>query len=317
MDFLALGLLVAALLVFLLSTKQFELWVRVLIWLGGVGLLVAASASALQLDGHYGMLRAISDLFSHWQRPSESVIASAINGNSPNVRQYLAPVLDFAIAVGGALALIVLFALTPGEKAEKAVRPWLHGLIGVIVGGVATLAVVAVGLGGHQNRNVFVAAGGEIEVIDGDTLRMGEVSLRLFGIDAFERRQTCLGNPECGAAARNLLLELIAQRLVLCRRVPGERDPYGRPIVRCEVRGNGNPIQINEEMLAHNFAIRRGEDGETIGDTSDLDVCTLSPSVWRGGGAVVDAFKNEGVVPEARSDWIGDCDVRANSDNRR
>ena len=38
---------------------------------------------------------------------------------------------------------------------------------------------------------------GEAKVTDGDTIRIGDTRIRLWGIDAPERRQTCQGRDGC------------------------------------------------------------------------------------------------------------------------
>lgn len=80
---------------------------------------------------------------------------------------------------------------------------------------------------------------GTARVVDGDTIALGGVNLRLFGIDAPERDQTCEKNGEswaCGGFARATLQALVAGRDVQCR-VVQKADRHGRPVVRCAVAG--------------------------------------------------------------------------------
>ena len=78
---------------------------------------------------------------------------------------------------------------------------------------------------------------GRAEVSDGDTLRIGAVRIRLFGVDAPEARQTCdsgaKGAWACGAAATARLRALIGDRPVACQ--PRDRDRYGRLVATCRV----------------------------------------------------------------------------------
>lgn len=75
-------------------------------------------------------------------------------------------------------------------------------------------------------------------VIDGDTLDVGAVRVRLHGIDAFERSQTCDG-PQgpwpCGAAATGALRERAEGRHLICE--VRDTDRYGRKVSRCERDG--------------------------------------------------------------------------------
>ena len=76
---------------------------------------------------------------------------------------------------------------------------------------------------------------GPARVIDGDTIVVGDVHLRIFGIDAPETRQTCAASDGhdyfCGRVAASALAEKIAGRPVTCR--PRTTDRYGRTIAVC------------------------------------------------------------------------------------
>lgn len=90
---------------------------------------------------------------------------------------------------------------------------------------------------------------GNAVVVDGDTLRMGDVHLRLIGIDAPEADQMCAaaggGTWRCGEAAIAALEELAAAG-VWC----GWQtfDQYGQGLATCITRG-ANSIYINEWMV--------------------------------------------------------------------
>lgn len=77
---------------------------------------------------------------------------------------------------------------------------------------------------------------GQAEAVDGDTIRLGGVRVRLWGIDAPEAHQTCLdasGRPwACGEAATAALRKMLADGGgVECEAV--DRDRYGREVARC------------------------------------------------------------------------------------
>lgn len=69
---------------------------------------------------------------------------------------------------------------------------------------------------------------GTARVVDGDTIDVGVVRIRLHGIDAPEAGLTCGrssgGTWACGTAATNRLAELIEGRRVECEAL--DRDPY-------------------------------------------------------------------------------------------
>jgi len=78
------------------------------------------------------------------------------------------------------------------------------------------------------------AARAETRVVDGDTLRVDGVVMRLWGIDAPERRQTCsndAGDYACGERAASHLLALVTGHSVACK--ARNRDRYGRTIAAC------------------------------------------------------------------------------------
>ncbi len=94
---------------------------------------------------------------------------------------------------------------------------------------------------------------GSARVIDGDTLSIGQVRIRLEGIDAPEVGQTCKGRGgvcwPCGSAAATAALEkLIAGKPVRCDRRGS--DKYGRTLAVCFVRGR----DINADMVRQGYA---------------------------------------------------------------
>jgi endonuclease YncB( thermonuclease family) len=97
---------------------------------------------------------------------------------------------------------------------------------------------------------------GDVYVVDGDTLRMGETVLRLKGMDAPEMRQSC--NREgasypCGRAARDALINLVGSRKPQCW-ITG-RDRYGRSLARCSVDGQ----DIGGAMVESGQAVAYGD----------------------------------------------------------
>lgn len=73
---------------------------------------------------------------------------------------------------------------------------------------------------------------GSFSAIDGDTIRAGDLHLRLWGIDAPE-----LSHPS-GAAARQALISLIAGQDLSCER---KGHDHGRLVARC-VRDDGQDL---------------------------------------------------------------------------
>jgi endonuclease YncB( thermonuclease family) len=73
---------------------------------------------------------------------------------------------------------------------------------------------------------------GEARVVDGDTLDLGGLRIRLFGIDAPERAQPCGADGwACGRWATQQLAGLVANQKILC--APRGQDRFGRVVAIC------------------------------------------------------------------------------------
>ena len=127
------------------------------------------------------------------------------------------------------------------------------------------LALLPVGGGPRGAQPAEAPAGpvvrGPAEVSDGDTIRIGAVRVRLFGIDAPERTQTCdsgaKGAWACGTAATERLRALIGERVVTCRE--RDRDRYGRMVATCTAGGVDLGGRLVAEGLARAYT-RFGDD---------------------------------------------------------
>jgi endonuclease YncB( thermonuclease family) len=135
------------------------------------------------------------------------------------------------VALAGVLgAAVVVAALTPGGMVRR--------------GAVEAVRAVADG------ADVWLAdrpVSGIATVTDGDTLRIGSVKVRLFGIDAPESAQVCNGWP-CGAAATARLAELAGAGPATC--TPRDVDRYGRLVATCTVAG----VDIGGQLVAEGLA---------------------------------------------------------------
>ena len=93
---------------------------------------------------------------------------------------------------------------------------------------------------------------GKPKIIDGDTIRIGNIRIRLHGIDAPEAKQTCTaGGIEwpCGREATKALVKAIADRSVSCNR--RDVDRYGRIVAVCRA----GAINLNAWMVGQGWAI--------------------------------------------------------------
>jgi endonuclease YncB( thermonuclease family) len=93
---------------------------------------------------------------------------------------------------------------------------------------------------------------GAARVIDGDTLALGAERVRLYGIDAPERSQSCTRAGQrwrCGREAGEALERKIAGRPVRCEVL--DRDRYGRHLARCRA----SQVDLGGWMVRQGFAV--------------------------------------------------------------
>lgn len=100
-----------------------------------------------------------------------------------------------------------------------------------------------------------------VQVIDGDTLRIGDQVVRIWGIDAPEKRQVCEAEEKtyaCGQRAHEYLESLIRGKHVECRVL--SEDRYGRNVGWCVIDGERD---LAYQMVLAGWALdyRRYSDG--------------------------------------------------------
>jgi len=93
---------------------------------------------------------------------------------------------------------------------------------------------------------------GAATVIDGDTIRIDDMRIRLHGIDAPETAQSCNaaggGTWACGIEATRELRAALSEREVNCQ--PVTLDRYGRTVARCFV----GTIDVQADMVRRGLA---------------------------------------------------------------
>jgi endonuclease YncB( thermonuclease family) len=88
-----------------------------------------------------------------------------------------------------------------------------------------------------------------IQVIDGDTIHIGKLKYRFFGIDAPETKQICEKDNikiKCGVIAKNILKNKIGDKIPEC--IVKDKDRYQRLVAECF---------IGKESLSK-FMVREG-----------------------------------------------------------
>ncbi|MFC7473664.1 thermonuclease family protein [Dankookia sp. GCM10030260] len=128
------------------------------------------------------------------------------------------------------------------------------GLLGLLL----SAAVPRGFLGAARPLPVLAAAAGDIRVLDGETLRLGEQVLRLHAVQVPQRGQaTCRDaagqTTDCGAAAAEALAGLVAGHGLTCQ--PRGEDRHGRVLGTCEAGG----VELNAALVAAGWALADGD----------------------------------------------------------
>lgn len=108
------------------------------------------------------------------------------------------------------------------------------------------------------------AQNGPVHVIDADTIDVGNIRVRLHGIDAPEIGQPCLADGrewDCGSWARDETRKRFQGQHATCQEV--DIDRYGRVVATCRVQGQDMGARLVGDGLA--WAYRR------YSDAYDLD----------------------------------------------
>ena len=105
--------------------------------------------------------------------------------------------------------------------------------------------------------NILYAS--HVTVVDGDTIKLGDVKIRFSGIDAPEINQTCVaseGKVACGKISRDILLTKVTNNKIRC--TDEGKDFYGRVLGECFVNGESLSRYLVREGFA--FAYRKYSD---------------------------------------------------------
>ena len=108
----------------------------------------------------------------------------------------------------------------------------------------------AIGAGSHATGDIV----GYPRIIDGDTIDMAGIRIRLDGIDAPEFAQTCMVEDRsyrCGERATVALAQLVQGKLVRCE--PRGLDRYRRTLARCRIADSNT--DINAWLVREGLAV--------------------------------------------------------------
>lgn len=163
-----------------------------------------------------------------------------------------------------------------------------------------------------NEQSVPTEISGTPYVIDGDTVRLNGHSLRLIGLDAPERDQTCKAPSgelwNCGEKARERLQDLASNGSWTCQM--SGHDRYGRDLASCEMEHKTllgqDPAEI---MVAEGWAISTGRfnDAESLAKASGRGIHAgtfFSPRQWRDGVRWQDQEGQNGSIFDWLTNWL-------------
>jgi len=105
-------------------------------------------------------------------------------------------------------------------------------------------------------NNLFAS---HVTVVDGDTIKLGDIKIRFSGIDAPEINQICVaseGKVACGKISRDILITKVTNNKISC--TDEGKDFYGRVLGECFVNGESLSRYLVREGFA--FAYRKYSD---------------------------------------------------------
>ena len=152
-------------------------------------------------------------------------------------------------------------------------------------------AIIAAALSVLSAVPAFAAVGQKIagrvsHIMDGDTIRIGETHVRLWGIDAPETRQQCRetdGKPySCGIEAKSTLAKIISGRVVTCHQRgsnPQRGKLKARVVAQCFV--DVDRSDLGRAMVISGYAFRSGHAQNLYADAQRFAL-KGEAGLWRG-----------------------------------
>lgn len=120
---------------------------------------------------------------------------------------------------------------------------------------------------------------GNAVVVDGDTIRINETTIRLFGIDAPEAKQTCYDDNsmvwDCGIKSSALLTSLVENKSITCK--SRDIDQYNRLVAVCM----DGEIDLNGLMVSNGMAVAYRDYSSDYID-EETEAKSSSRGLWAG-----------------------------------
>jgi endonuclease YncB( thermonuclease family) len=121
---------------------------------------------------------------------------------------------------------------------------------------------------------------GQVSIVDGDTLDIHDDRIRLWGVDAPESTQLCLGRDRrpyrCGALSANTLYSFTKGKTVRC--TPVDSDRYGRIVARC----TAGKIDLGQMLVSRGLAVEEPQYSHGYYTASQLSARRAARGIWSG-----------------------------------
>jgi endonuclease YncB( thermonuclease family) len=133
---------------------------------------------------------------------------------------------------------------------------------------------------------------GKAFAIDGDSLKVGDKEVRLFGLDAPEYSQTCFDSKKqeypCGQISREFLIKLVGKKEVKC--LYAQMDKYNRFLSKCFI----DKVSINEEIVKNGMAvIYNFAESEEKMNILEAEAKKQKIGIWRGAFQLPKEYRKE------------------------
>jgi endonuclease YncB( thermonuclease family) len=169
----------------------------------------------------------------------------------------------------------------PAPRPRSWRTPLLFGAAALLVALLSGIGLPTDLMGSAPRQQEWSALAAEVRVVDGDTLRLGERTVRLAAVDAPERGQACADAAgrwfDCGAAAAEALSRLVNGRSVVCL-VAGS-DRFGRGLGTCHAGG----AELNAALVASGWALAYDDNAPKL--ALEREARSGSRGLWAGGFA--------------------------------
>ncbi len=149
---------------------------------------------------------------------------------------------------------------------------------------------------------------GQARVVDGDTLDVAGQRIRLFGIDAPERRQTCDRNGQiwaCGDWARSALARQVQGSTVTCD--VQDHDRYGRAVAICRVGSQ----DLGESLVGAGAARAYLRYSDRYAGTEAV-AAAAGYGIWATRMVTPEAYRHKGAESVQPAAVQGNCQIKGN-----